>query len=177
MIPISYVFVLNDINKEKTLYDNINLVKSQNPSWIGVYHRFEDINENILNFLSESNIKHNVILSYEDFDDLTVCDKFIKNYPNSWNVINVVGEELLLDAQKKITEFTKNGQALLIKAESFNGTAFQTYCYKILNGNIINEEDLQLNALSYEAKLTYKYNGSNFIKNWEQINEACSISS
>lgn len=176
MIPMSYVFILDDINKEQDLYNNIRLVQPQNPSWIGVYHKFEDINNNILDFLSSLNIKHNVVLSYENFDDLTICDKFIKNYPNSWNIINVVGQELLLDAQKKITEFTKSEQVLLIKAHSFNGMAFQTYCYKILNGNIINEEDLEINALSYESKLIRKYNGSNFIKNWEEVNEICGIS-
>ena len=173
MIPMSYVFILNDINKENVLYDNIMRIMDHEPKWIGVFHSFSEINDKILNFLSKLEIKHNVVLSYSKIDDLSIVDKFIKNYPNSWNLMNVVGEELLLDAREKITFLTNNHSALLIKNSSINGMAFQTYVYKTLNGNLINEEDIGLEIYSYESKLIKKYNGQKFIKTWEEVDEIC----
>ena len=174
-VKLGYLFIYNKGVDLQDLLNNIEAIKTQNPSWVGVSSYTTEGHELIKRSLDELKCRYNVVMNYKEVDNIYKLDQFIDLFHNGWTVVNIVGEELFLP-KEKLSSFILNGnRAAIIKHDKspdmieINGVAYFNYLYKMLNGNLpeSTEEEGILISKSFAHKVFER--SPSMIVSWEDL--------
>lgn len=172
-IKLGYIFIIKDKDSMQTFKDNIELIRDKNPLWIGVLHSFNSLNSEVCKILDTLKCKYNVICQYTKDYDINRIDDFLPYMKAGWTLVNIVGEELLVDAKDKLNYFINDqlGMAGIIKNEgtSLNGFCFFNIFFKFYKGSKIEyspDEDVYIYK-NFEYKVKEKE--ENMVKLWGDI--------
>ena len=172
-IKMGYIFIIKDKDSIQTFKDNIELIKDKNPLWIGVLHSFNSLNNEICNILDTLQCKYNIVCQYTQDHDINKIDQFLPHMKAGWTLVNVVGEEFLVDAKNRLNYFINEqlGMAGIIKNEgdSLNGFCFFNIFFKFHKGSKI-EYDQNENLYIYKSfEYKVKEKDENMVKLWGDI--------
>jgi hypothetical protein len=174
---VGYIFILKDRDKLNELKENI--LKVKNCIWVGVYHPFEDLQKEIIEFTAKSldHSRINIVCNFSGVDgnDLYKLDKFEKNYINGWTIVNIVGEEF--DVEKlsnTLDSFVNNkmGRASIIynkDSNSINELCFFNIYYKFYKGSH-SSLDTVLDKVIHQTVIEKALQeNSQLVKDWSDI--------
>lgn len=174
---MNYIFVLRDFSNLNTLKQRVEQIKKYNPEWIGIIHNNKEHHFEIIDMMNSiGNYKFNIILETEEIIDFYKIDRFAKNIPKGWTVINVVEDVFNPDVydliDKAINEKLKSPIVVMDDKKSINNLCFFNYVYKKLQGSlpILDKEKDVIIYLSFPEKVEIMV-GSDAILTWEQIND------
>jgi hypothetical protein len=175
---IGYLFIFKDKNKFNELKSNI--LKLNNPYWIGVIHPFEDLQKDIIELTHNktSNNKVNIICDFymdKAVNDIYLLDRFDKNYINAWTLVNIVGEEFNPDfIISRLNNFINNelqtASIILNKfSHTINEMCFFNIYYKYYKGSftVYNKETDAY--ISHNLLQKAVADNSSLVKDWSEI--------
>ena len=171
-VRMSYVFILKDSNTNE-LFNNLSLIKDQNPVMVYVISKIVNDKLNIINKLKELNCKYRYIEDYSEQSDRFLLDKMHKDIKTGWTSVNIVGEyfnpNVKKDIHKLINEELEAIGLILPEEDTVNNLCFFNIFFKYHKGSQpYYDESLDAYIIeSFENKML-KHN-KNMIKHWSDL--------
>ena len=173
--PMSYIFILKDFEKLNILAESLKKVKVLNPVWIGIIHTCTANHKEVIEEMNAvGNRIFNVIMQLNETADFDKIDAFYKNIPQGWTLINIVGEELRINALNEISEaINENLKTVAVVKntnESINGLCFNNFFYRALHGSfpIIDEPNQTMYYKNIIEKVQEAFPDG--VYTWEDLN-------
>lgn len=174
-LRMGYIFILKDFDKLSILGESLRKVKPLNPTWIGIVHTCVANHKEVIEEMNAVGNKYfNVVMQLSQTQDFDKIDSFYKNIPQGWTLVNIVGEELKIDAkstiEKEVNDNLKAISAVKFSDDTVNGVCINNFFYRMLGGSfpIVDEENQTIFYKSILEKITEAHPDG--VYTWSELN-------